>query len=296
MSSSTAPYEVALSIFNCINVGATDYPMTVLLNSSNNCYYLVNSNTQSSTSGATELTKKALKELNIADFTVPEDIYGLEYPVPSALTLTTNSITVTASVGGSVSPSGTVKVLYGRNVTFKVTANSEYYADDCLYNGAVITLNSNNSYTTPEITAPATFDVQFAKLEDVDVSGAVLMYSPYEASKEDAELYGENGSVITFAKAKKVGPVKVVECGLLVDETNTMTDEELVYGGENVRVLPFDLENKALTENGHYGILIYNNYYTESKNYKVRAYAKYSNGKIIYDESAQIVFDFINAQ
>ena len=53
--------------------------------------------------------------------------------------------------------------------------------------GAVIALNSNNTYKTPEIKAPATFDAQFAKLEDVDVSDAVYMYNPYITSKEDAD-------------------------------------------------------------------------------------------------------------
>ena len=46
-------------------------------------------------------------------------------------------------------------------------------------------------------------------------------------------------------------------------------------------------------KNGCYGILIYNNYYTESQNYKVRSYAKYSNGKIAYGDLAEIVFSAI---
>ncbi|MBE7019915.1 MAG: hypothetical protein E7411_00575 [Ruminococcaceae bacterium] len=284
-----ASYKTALSVSYCVNTGITDYPMINMPGATtSDCYFLEGKGTDST--GATSKTSEEFKTLEIAGFKVPKDIYGLEYPVPSALTLTTNNITVTASVGGTVSPSGTVKVLYGRNVTFKVTANSEYYADDCLYNGAVIALNSNNAYTTPEITAPATFDAQFAKLEDVDVSDAVYMYNPYITSKEDTEHYGDNGSVITFAKAAKVNPVTVTECGLLVDETNAMTADELVYGAKEVRVLAFDLETKKLTENGQYGILIYNNSYTESKTYKVRAYAKYSNGKIAYGDLYEIAF------
>jgi len=69
-----------------------------------------------------------------------------------------------------------------------------------------------------------------------------------------------------------------------------MTADELVYGAKEVRVLAFDLETKKLTENGQYGILIYNNSYTESKTYKVRAYAKYSNGKIAYGDLYEIAF------
>ncbi|MBE7019911.1 MAG: hypothetical protein E7411_00555 [Ruminococcaceae bacterium] len=292
-------YTPSISISYCVNVATTDYAVTNIVNAvPTECYCLEDKNNtgKDDPTDTTIKTSEEMKELKITGFTVPEDIYGVEYPVPSTLTLTTNEVVVTAAEGGSVSPSGTVKVNYGRSVNFRVTASEGYYADDCSYNGAVITLNNNNVYTTPEIKASATFDAQFAKLEDVDVSDAVHMYSPYTSSKEDTEHYGNNGSVITFARAPKVGPVTVTECGLLVDETNGMTADELVYGAKEVRVLAFDLETKKLTENGHYGILIYNNSYTESKTYKVRAYAKYSNGKIAYGDLSEIAFGAISAQ
>lgn len=120
------------------------------------------------------------------------------------------------------------------------------------------------------------------------------MYNPYITSVNDIGYYGKYGSVITFAKAEKAGPFTVTECGILVDTTNSKNDDKLVYDGEGIRILPFDLKTKVLTENGGYGILIYNNRYTESKKCKVRAYAKYSNGKIGYTESAEIVFGAIN--
>jgi len=280
-----ADNTASIDISYCVNVGGVDNPMTNLKNKkTTNSYYLKG---KTDSTGATPKTSDELKNLNLTGFTVPKDIYGVEYPVPSALTLTTNNITVTASVGGLVSPSGTVKVNYGRNITFKATADEGYYASDCSYNGVSGKLDGNNAYTTPVITTSATFNVSFKKLTDIDVNDAVIIYSPYTTSEDDKEHYGENGSVITFAKAGKVGPLTIIECGLLVDETNTMTESELVYGGKGIRVLPF---TKTLTKNGCYGILIYNNYYTETKNYKVRAYAKYSNGKISYSDPKGIVF------
>ncbi len=285
-------YPTALPISNCVNVGATNQAMTNITGAkTSNCYFLAD--TGSDSTGATSKTSDELKKLNIEGFTVPTDIYGVEYPVPCVLTLTTNNVTVTASAGGSVSPSGTFKVIYGTSVTIKITPDAGYYAD-CSYNGVDITLNSNNSYTTPEIKAVAEFDVKFAKLADIDVSGAVTMHNGiYKTSSKDSEYYyGENGSVITFAKAKKVGPLTVTECGLLVDRKNSMTNDELVYDGEGVRVLPFKFKN-SLTADGSYGILIYNNTYTQGKIFKVRAYAKYSNGKIAYSEPKEISFDEI---
>ncbi len=294
-NSYSGTYSVALSISDCVNVGVTDNAMTNTVVNTSNCYYLEGKGTDST--GATAKTSDELKKLDITGFTVPTDIYEVEYPVPTTLKLTTNDVTITASEGGLVSPSGKIKVIYGRSVTFNVTPDDEYYAESCSYNDGDITLNNNNSYTTPAITAAASFDVQFAKIADIDVSDAVHMYEEfYKTSSEDSEYYyGENGSVIIFAKAGKAGPLTVTECGLLVDSTNSMTDDGLLYDGEGVRVLPFKFKN-SLTKDGSYGILIYNNSYTQSKTFKVRAYAKYSNGKIAYSESKAIDFDAINEQ
>ncbi len=286
-------YTTNLSVSYCVNVAATDNTMTNLRGkTTGNCYYLTGKGTDST--GASSQTASELKTLEIAGFTVPEDIYGVEYPVPDTLTLTTNNVTVTATEGGKVFPSGTIKVNYGRSVAFRVAADDGFYTDDCSYNGTVIALNSNDSYTTPEITAPSVFDAKFLKIADIDVSDWMIMYNPYITSVNDIGYYGKYGSVITFAKAEKAGPFTVTECGILVDTTNSKNDDELVYNGEGIRILPFDLKTKVLTENGGYGILIHNNRYTESKKCKVRAYAKYSNGKIGYTESAEIVFGAIN--
>lgn len=289
-------YTTALSISYCVNVATTDNAITNLKDKkTTDCYYLEGKSKYSDSTGATSKTSDELKELDITGFTVPTDIYGVEYPVPATLTLTTNNVTVTASEGGSVTPSGTVKVVYGRNVAFVLTADEGYYAEACSYNGATVALN-NNSYTTPVVTAPAEFEVKFSKLSDIDVSGAVTVYSKtYTTVADDKEYYyGKNGSVITFAKAEKVGPLEVTECGLLVDVTNSINAEELVYDGEGVRILPFNLKNNSLNSDGSYGILIYNNSFTQAKSFKVRAYAKYSNEKITYSEPVEIGFDAIS--
>jgi hypothetical protein len=73
-----------------------------------------------------------------------------------------NSYTITASAGlnGSISPSGTVVVNYGDNLTFNINPNTGYHIVDVLVDGGSI--GATGSYTFNSITSNHTISASFA--------------------------------------------------------------------------------------------------------------------------------------
>ena len=69
------------------------------------------------------------------------------------------TITTSAGTGGTISPSGSVKVAHGSSVVFYITPNSQYFVRDVVVNGA--TQGAVGSYTFSNVTANATIQVVF---------------------------------------------------------------------------------------------------------------------------------------
>jgi len=63
----------------------------------------------------------------------------------------TFTITATAGAGGTIAPSGTVTVEYGKDQTFTITPNTGYHVKDILVDDAsvieALTPNEDGSYT-----------------------------------------------------------------------------------------------------------------------------------------------------
>lgn len=78
---------------------------------------------------------------------------------------TTYTVSLSAGVGGSISPSGTQTVNSGNNLTFTVTPNMCYSIVSVKVNGMAVSLNSNNSYTITNIQQNTTVNVTFAEAD-----------------------------------------------------------------------------------------------------------------------------------
>jgi hypothetical protein len=72
----------------------------------------------------------------------------------------TYTITATAGIGGSISPSGAVSVNYGANQTFTIMPDTGYHVADVLVDG--VSAGALTSYTFTSVTANHTISVTFA--------------------------------------------------------------------------------------------------------------------------------------
>ena len=96
-----------------------------------------------------------------------------------------HEIKATAGTGGSINPSGEVKVRHGESKTFNITPNSGYLIDQILVNSVPVTVTdpSGMSYTFTNVTNDQKIDVTFARYYtitatageggSIDPSGAV---------------------------------------------------------------------------------------------------------------------------
>ena len=71
------------------------------------------------------------------------------------------NITASAGSGGSISPNGSVSVIYGESQTFNVTANTGYFTVDVLVNGSSV--GAINSYTFTNVQASNTISATFGQ-------------------------------------------------------------------------------------------------------------------------------------
>ena len=68
-------------------------------------------------------------------------------------------VTATAGVGGTISPSGAVKVPYGSGVTFNIAPSGLYHISDVVVDG--FSVGPVTSYTFPTVTIPHTIAASF---------------------------------------------------------------------------------------------------------------------------------------
>ncbi len=83
---------------------------------------------------------------------------GPDPPSPGPETVT---IKASAGEGGSISPSGNVKVVKGNDVTFAITADKGYIISDVMVNGKSV--GKVGSYTMSKVAADGTISVTFEK-------------------------------------------------------------------------------------------------------------------------------------
>ena len=96
-----------------------------------------------------------------------DDAYDYETP---ALEYTINA---TASEGGSISPSGSIKVTEGQNQTFTMTPEEGYEIDTVKVDGTTVTASSSYTFTDVKEnhTIEVTFKKQIHKIDTVEISG-----------------------------------------------------------------------------------------------------------------------------
>jgi The GLUG motif. len=78
------------------------------------------------------------------------------------------SITTSVSVGGTISPSGSVEVLYGGSETFTITPNSGYAIFDVMVDGSSVGMIS--TYTFSDVKTDRTISAEFKALHDITTS------------------------------------------------------------------------------------------------------------------------------
>ncbi|MDD1725097.1 MAG: PKD domain-containing protein [Methanospirillum sp.] len=101
------------------------------------------------------------------DYTVSlqvQDQYGAEFTSPEPVTIHVVSgdspvITATASLGGSISPSGAVSVPYGSDQTFRITPDTGYIIEDVLVDSK--SAGAVSSYTFTDVTSDHTISASF---------------------------------------------------------------------------------------------------------------------------------------
>ncbi len=92
---------------------------------------------------------------------------------------TTNAYTITASasVGGTISPSGNVTIYYGDSQSFTITANPGYLIARILVDGKPISFNNpfKYTYTFTDVKADHTITAEFMKQPDVTPPALTLL-------------------------------------------------------------------------------------------------------------------------
>ena len=78
----------------------------------------------------------------------------------SCLVTVNPTISVSAGIGGTISPSGIISVNYSDNQTFKITANTGYYLTNVLVDGNPV--GAVNSYTFINVETSHTISATFA--------------------------------------------------------------------------------------------------------------------------------------
>src|SRR5206468_2528674 len=82
------------------------------------------------------------------------------HTIAASFAIDTHTITASAGANGSISPSGSVTVNYGRNQSFTITPNANYHVADVLVDG--VTAGAVTTYTFSNVMANHTIAASFA--------------------------------------------------------------------------------------------------------------------------------------
>lgn len=129
--------------------------------------------------GLTASTNYVVRVKSVCDASNESD-WSAEIPFTTlAGDVTTYTITATATGPGSITPSGTVTVQEGTDITFSFTANEGATTQQLLVDNIETTIPTNNEYTFSSVVANHTIEVVFAEetgIEEVDLDATVLLF------------------------------------------------------------------------------------------------------------------------
>lgn len=129
--------------------------------------------------GLTASTNYVVRVKSVCDASNESD-WSAEIPFTTlAGDVTTYTITATATGPGSITPSGTVTVQEGTDITFSFTANEGATTQQLLVDNIETAIPTNNEYTFSSVVANHTIEVVFAEetgIEEIDLDAAVLLF------------------------------------------------------------------------------------------------------------------------
>lgn len=129
--------------------------------------------------GLTAATNYVVRVKSVCDASNESD-WSAEIPFTTlAGDVTTYTITATATGPGSITPSGTVTVQEGTDITFSFTANEGATTQQLLVDNIETAIPTNNEYTFSSVVANHTIEVIFAEetgIEEVDLDATVLLF------------------------------------------------------------------------------------------------------------------------
>lgn len=111
-------------------------------------------------------TKRSLSVL-AASISVFALVAGMVLPSAAIAQTTTHTITASAGVGGSITPSGAVVVTEGVDQSFAILADSGFQIADVSVDGGSV--GASASYTFASVTAPHTIDATFVAIPNLEV-------------------------------------------------------------------------------------------------------------------------------
>ena len=190
------------------------------------------------------------------------------HTVSVSFSIITYTISASAGIGGSISPSGNISVNHGSNKTFSISPNSGYKIDNVIVDG--ISVGSVNSYTFSNITENHTIHVTFRQVYNIDVS------------------CGENGS-ISESGSIEVEP-NSSKTFTFTPNDGYMVDTVIVDGTDIGRVNNYTFENITSNHTLSVSFIIasYSVYVIDNTNKDgIEAYP--TEKQINYDENVDII-------
>lgn len=129
--------------------------------------------------GLTASTNYVVRVKSVCDASNESD-WSAEIPFTTlAGDVTTYTITATATGPGSITPSGTVTVQEGTDISFSFTANEGATTQQLLVDNIETAIPTNNEYTFSSVVANHTIEVVFAEetgIEEIDLDATVLLF------------------------------------------------------------------------------------------------------------------------
>lgn len=129
--------------------------------------------------GLTASTNYVVRVKSVCDASNESD-WSAEIPFSTlAGDVTTYTITATATGPGSITPSGTITVQEGTDITFYFTANEGATTQQLLVDNIETPIPANDEYTFSSVVANHTIEVIFAEetsIEEIDLDAAVLLF------------------------------------------------------------------------------------------------------------------------
>lgn len=129
--------------------------------------------------GLTASTNYVVRVKSVCDASNESD-WSAEIPFTTlAGDVTTYTITATATGPGSITPSGTITIQEGTDISFSFTANEGATTQQLLVDNIETAIPTNNEYTFSSVVANHTIEVVFAEetgIEEVDLDATVLLF------------------------------------------------------------------------------------------------------------------------